>query len=268
MSSRGLSSGRGERPCGGRWGCCGLLSECSRGCGATAIHRRLCPFGHARLALLGREVEVHLHHEAQPAVPTISTAATEIAKATTNPDGASGWIAADGRENADLCAGEYGNSTQTHKGSSDFGIPYGYNLVGDGGLRFMVQMNFDLASKQCQTGVPKRTEPAVDGGGATPSAALAQESAAAPSTAAGAFPPTAAQSPAAHSSTAAPSPLYESSHGAALPPGADNSATAAPPSKPPPSAVPPSAPKPAVASTKAGPHVPSLLALGLALLLV
>ncbi|CAI5459436.1 unnamed protein product [Closterium sp. Yama58-4] len=77
----------------------------------------------------------------------ISTIGHEIAEAATDPDVSSGWMAADGEENADMCAWQYGDVSQDTDGN---GNTYDYNMVGNDGMRFMVEANFDLITNSCQ----------------------------------------------------------------------------------------------------------------------
>ncbi|GJP83085.1 hypothetical protein CLOP_g13292 [Closterium sp. NIES-67] len=77
----------------------------------------------------------------------ISTIGHEIAEAATDPDTSSGWLTSDGAENADLCAWQYGDVSQDSDGD---GNTYDYNMVGNDGMRFMVEANWDLISGSCQ----------------------------------------------------------------------------------------------------------------------
>ncbi|CAI5495475.1 unnamed protein product [Closterium sp. Naga37s-1] len=77
----------------------------------------------------------------------ISTIAHEITEAATNPDVSSGWMASDGEENADMCAWQYGDVSQDTDGD---GNTYDYNMVGNDGMRFMVEGNWDLITNSCQ----------------------------------------------------------------------------------------------------------------------
>ncbi|CAI5961020.1 unnamed protein product [Closterium sp. NIES-64] len=86
---------------------------------------------------------------------TVSTLAHEIAEAATDPDLRTGWLAPSGDENADLCSWQYGNSNPlTGKAVVKFatgtsGNQYRYNLVGAGGMRFLVQQNWDRTKQKC-----------------------------------------------------------------------------------------------------------------------
>ncbi|CAI7758859.1 unnamed protein product [Closterium sp. NIES-53] len=77
----------------------------------------------------------------------ISTIGHEITEAATNPDVSSGWMASDGEENADMCAWQYGDVSQDTDGD---GNTYDYNMVGNDGMRFMVEGNWDLITNSCQ----------------------------------------------------------------------------------------------------------------------
>ncbi|GJP66966.1 hypothetical protein CLOP_g23828 [Closterium sp. NIES-67] len=86
---------------------------------------------------------------------TVSTLAHEIAEAATDPDLRTGWLAPSGDENADLCSWQYGNSNPLSGravvkfATGANGFQYKYNLVGAGGMRFLVQMNWDRTKQKC-----------------------------------------------------------------------------------------------------------------------
>ncbi|CAI6011865.1 unnamed protein product [Closterium sp. NIES-65] len=71
----------------------------------------------------------------------ISTIAHEVTEAATNPDVSSGWMASDGEENADMCVWQYGDVSQDTDGD---GNTYDYNMVGNDGMRFMVEASAAL----------------------------------------------------------------------------------------------------------------------------
>ncbi|CAI7874792.1 unnamed protein product [Closterium sp. NIES-53] len=77
----------------------------------------------------------------------VSTIGHEITEAATDPDVATGWLTSEGNENADLCAWQFGDFSQDTDGD---GNTYDYNMVGNGGMRFMIAANWDLVSSSCQ----------------------------------------------------------------------------------------------------------------------
>ena len=76
----------------------------------------------------------------------INLLAGELTRTVTDPYG-SGWRNPSGEESADLCSWHFGD---TRKDTDSRGTSYEYNLVGVGGSRFLVQLNYDIVSQSCR----------------------------------------------------------------------------------------------------------------------
>lgn len=73
----------------------------------------------------------------------VNVLAHELAEAATDWDTSTGWVTNDGEENGDVCNRLWGKvSTPTNKA-------YVYNMVGQGGMRWLVQLMLDPVSSQC-----------------------------------------------------------------------------------------------------------------------
>ena len=73
----------------------------------------------------------------------VSTFAHELTEAATDPF-LDAWYTARGNENADICAWNFLVTA--------FEDGYEYNQVGVGGMRFLVQANWDLPTQSCRNG--------------------------------------------------------------------------------------------------------------------
>ena len=76
----------------------------------------------------------------------VSTLAHEVTEAATDPDGGDGWGDAAGEENADKCSWKV---EPTMKGTDANGGEFLYNMVGSGGAKYLVQLNWDPKLQAC-----------------------------------------------------------------------------------------------------------------------
>ncbi|GJP54905.1 hypothetical protein CLOM_g13919 [Closterium sp. NIES-68] len=68
----------------------------------------------------------------------VSIVGHEIAEAATNPRFTGGWFDDDGEENADKCQLDFGPASSI----KTVGDSYAYNMVGQGGMRWLIQSNW------------------------------------------------------------------------------------------------------------------------------
>eukprot|EP00475_Leptophrys_vorax_P019174 TRINITY_DN2619_c0_g1_i2.p1 TRINITY_DN2619_c0_g1~~TRINITY_DN2619_c0_g1_i2.p1 ORF type:complete len:403 (+),score=-19.12 TRINITY_DN2619_c0_g1_i2:564-1772(+) len=89
---------------------------------------------------------------------TVSTLAHEITEAATDPDVSSGWMDSSGEENADLCSWAYGS---TLSATDSRGRSFRYNMVGNNGMKFLTQLNWDRVAQKCvaQNSLPNTPTP-------------------------------------------------------------------------------------------------------------
>ncbi|CAI5486900.1 unnamed protein product [Closterium sp. Naga37s-1] len=74
----------------------------------------------------------------------VSIVGHEIAEAATNPVFTRGWFDDDGQENADKCQIDFGPASSIRT----VGDRYAYNMVGQGGMRWLIQSNWRPGGKE------------------------------------------------------------------------------------------------------------------------
>jgi len=87
----------------------------------------------------------------------VNVLAHELAEAVANVDVRSGWYTASGLENADLCNRMWGPVNVS--GSGGKGRGYVYNMVGQGGMRWLVQLMWDPVTSACVMEHPTEQHP-------------------------------------------------------------------------------------------------------------
>ncbi|CAI5481771.1 unnamed protein product [Closterium sp. Yama58-4] len=93
---------------------------------------------------------------------TVSTLANKLVNIITNPDTETGWMMGDGSEVSDNCDKNYGNDTVEVKyDRNKDGFQYRYNLVGNGGMRFLISKAWDRVENTCmlQNDLPEESTP-------------------------------------------------------------------------------------------------------------
>ena len=75
----------------------------------------------------------------------VSTLLHEMSEAVTDPYPSNGWVTEEGFENADLCYKDFSQGLIIDEENG-----FGYNVLAEYGLRFLIQSNWDPVLQRCR----------------------------------------------------------------------------------------------------------------------